>query len=521
MPGRSGSGAMGPKGQGLPPEPLDIPLGPSLQENLQALKGLVGGSDDLQVREFRLGPRGAVRAAAVFVEGLVEQAAVDDFVLRSLTLADLPGGELHGAAAMARIREVALHTASVTEAFTLGQTVYGILNGRSAVLVDGCTGALLAGTTGWKMRQMSESAVEGVVRGSREAFTEDLTTGISAVRRRIRHPRLRVQRLELGDLTRTRVAILYIEGLARAEVLAEVRSRLASIRIDGILESGYIEELIEDHRWSPFPQIEHTERPDKVAGVLLEGRVAILTDGTPVALLVPTTFFQFLQSAEDYYERFPIAMSIRWLRIVGMVAALYLPAFYVAIITYHQEMIPVTLALGIAGSREGIPFPAFVEALILEVSFELLREAGLRLPRPVGQAVSIVGGLVIGDAAVRAGLVAPPMVVVVASTGIASFSIPAFNVAVTFRLLRFANLVIGAFAGLPGLALSGLALLCHMASLRSFGVPYLSPLTPGDVRGWKDTLLRAPWWALRQRPAQTAAVLPRMGSGGKGRRRGG
>jgi spore germination protein KA len=491
----------------------DTPLNAVLQENLQMARAALGFADDLIVREFRLGPSGVVTAAVLFINGLAEATTVDDFILRSLTQAgQIPAAQAvpEAGAAFEYLKEMALSVAEIKEISTIGQVLTGILNGNSAVLMEGHERALLAGTVGWKTRPLSESPVEGVVRGSREAFTEDLTTNISAVRRRIRHSRLRVQKLTLGSLSETGVAIAYMEGLAREEILREVRDRLARIQIDGILESGYIEEFIEDHKWSPFPQIEHTERPDKVAAALLEGRVAIFTDGTPVVLLVPVVLVQFLQASEDYYERYPMAVVLRALRLMGVFVALFLPSLYVAIITYHQEMIPLGLALNIAGSRQGAPWPAFVEALIMEVIFELLREAGLRLPRPVGQAVSIVGGLVIGDSAVRAGLATPPMVIVVATTGIASFAIPAFGAAIPLRLLRFPIMIISAFAGLPGVTLAGILLAYHLASLRSFGVPYMSPLAPGDVTGWKDVLFRAPWWAMKQRPRQTAADTQRM-----------
>lgn len=482
------------------------PLTNVLQDNLQAVQTAMGQSDDLVIREFPLGSQGAVRAAVVYVAGLVELSIVDDFVVRSLAWA---GSAPEGDPDLLRLKETVLNVADVSDATTLGQVLAGILDGKTAILVDGHPAALLAATTGWKGRQVSEP-MEGVVRGSQEGFIEELTTNITLVRRRIRHPRLRVQKMKVGTITQTSVAILHVDGVAREEILAEVRSRLSRIEIDGILESAYIEELIEDAPWSPFPQIAHTDRPDKVAAALLEGQIAIFTDNTPLVLLAPYTFIQSLQSPEDYFERWPISSLTRILRLVGIMITLYLPALYVAVITYHHEMIPLGLALNIAGGREGAPFPAVVEALVMEVMFELLREAGLRLPRAVGQAVSIVGGLVVGDSAVRAGLVGAPMVIVVALTGIASFAIPAFNMALTLRLLRFPIIAVGAVAGLPGITLTGLVMICHLAGLRSFGVPYLSPLTPGDVTAWKDVFLRAPWSTMIKRPPETAVDQTRQ-----------
>lgn len=494
------------------PEPSRLPLTQSLTGNLDQVKRAFGTADDMVVREIRLGSNRQVRVAVLFMEGLVNTTTVDDAVIRPLqgsSPTDRGGGSGQKISAES-IRSELLAVSEVTEAATAADILDGLLNGRSAVLIDGEAKALLAATVGWKTRPVGETKIETTVRGSREAFNEDLTSNVAAVRRRIRHPRLQVERMQIGSITRTGVAVLYIEGMARPEVLADVRGRLKKIRIDSILEGGYIEEFIEDHRWSPFPQIEHTERPDKVAGSLLEGRVAIATDGTPAVLLVPTGLFQLLQASEDYYERYPFAMSIRFLRLLAMMAALYFPSLYVAVISYHQEMIPLNLALRFAASRDGAPFPAIFEALLMEFAFELLREAGLRLPRPVGQAVSIVGGLIIGDAAVRAGLVGPPMVVVVAITGIASFAVPAFNLALSFRLLRFGIMVAAGVAGLPGITLTGLAITYHLTSLRSFGVPYLSPVAPGHARQWKDLLVRAPWWAQHRRSSELSADSQRQ-----------
>lgn len=489
------------------PEPVKLPLTQSLTANLEQVKRAIRTADDLVVREIRLGPNGQLRAAVLFIEGLVKTTTVDDSVIGSL-MGSSRAGQGAGSGeefSVDRIKEGMLAVSEVEEASTTAEVLDGLLNGKTAVLIDGQTKGLLAATVGWKIRPVEEVKVESSVRGSREAFNEDLTSNVAAVRRRIRHPRLQVERMHIGSISRTGVAILYIEGIARPEVLQDVRGRLGKIQIDGILESGYIEEFIEDNRWSPFPQIEHTERPDKVAVGLLEGRVAIATDGTPSVLLVPTGLFQFLQATEDYYERYPFAMTVRFLRLSAMMAALFFPSLYVAVITYHQEMIPLNLALRFAASREGAPLPAFFEALLMELAFELLREAGVRLPRPVGQAISIVGGLVIGDAAVRAGLVGPPMVVVVAATGIASFAVPAFNLALSFRLLRFGIMTAGAVAGLPGITLAGLAIIYHLASLRSFGVPYLAPVAPGHARQWKDLFVRAPWWAQHRRPEAFSA----------------
>lgn len=308
--------------------------------------------------------------------------------------------------------------------------------------------------------------------------------------------------------TKTCIIVTYIEGLVEPSLVTEVNSRLSRIEIDGILESGYIEELIEDQPSSPFPQILSTERPDVVCGNLLEGRIAILVDGTPFVLIAPTTLFSLLQSSEDYYQRSLASTAIRWLRYFFTAMSFVLPSLYVALITYHHEMVPTSLLISMASSREAVPFPALVEAMIMEVTFEALREAGVRLPKQVGAAVSIVGALVIGQAAVQAGLVSAPMVIVVAITGIASFMIPHYIAGISIRLLRFPMMLLAGTLGLLGIMLGVIMAVVHLCSLRSLGVPYLSPVGPLRVQELKDTLVRAPWWMMDTRPKLLGEANP-------------
>jgi len=282
--------------------------------------------------------------------------------------------------------------------------------------------------------------------------------------------------------------------------LNEVRNRINKIRIDSILESGYIEELIQDEPYTLFPTIYNTERPDSVSAGLLEGRIAILVDGTPFVLLVPALFIQFFQSPEDYYQRADISSLIRILRYVAFFLALLTPSLFIAITTFHQEMIPPALLISIVAQREGIPFPALIEALIMELTFEILREAGVRMPKAIGTAISIVGALVLGEAAVQAGLVSPAKVIVVSITALASFISPSYNLAMTVRILRFIFMLLAATFGLFGVALGLLTMLLHLCSLRSFGIPYMYPLAPFNLSGQKDTLMRIPIWRMFKRP---------------------
>jgi len=304
----------------------------------------------------------------------------------------------------------------------------------------------------------------------------------------------------IGKRTKTNVAMMYIKGIANDKIVKEVRLRLDRIDIDGILESGNIEELIRDEPYSPFPTILNTERSDVVAAELLEGKIAIFVDGTPFVLIVPAIFIQFFQSSEDYYQSADIASLIRILRYFAFAIAMLAPALFIAVTTFNHVMLPPSLLISLAAQREGAPFPAFVEAIIMEVTFEILREAGLRMPRSIGSAMSIVGAFVIGTAAVEAGIISAAMVIVVSITAIASFVSPTYNLAISGRILRFGFMAIAASFGLLGITIGLIALLLHLCSLRSFGVPYMSSLAPFNLSDQKDAFIRLPIWKMFTRP---------------------
>jgi len=473
-----------------------------LATNLREIKAILNHCSDVVYREFVLAQNEQLRLALIYTDGLADNAQVSDQIMRALALEvpmATPGKEITKARALEFIKQRGLCIHQINESDQLEIIIRAILSGDTVLLVDGHATAIINKARGWEKRSITEAQAEPTVRGPREAFVETLRVNTALIRRKIKSPNLKTEAFQLGEVTETDVAIMYIEGIANEKVVAEVKNRLGRIQIDGILESGYIEELIEDNPWSVFPTINHTERPDRVAGMLLEGRVAILVDGTPFVLVVPNLFVEYLQAGEDYYERFIFGSAIRLLRLLAMFITLMLPGLYVAVVSYHQELLPTALLLSIAAQHEAVPYPVIVEVLLMEVTFEILREAGIRLPRPIGQAVSIVGALVIGEAAVRAGLVAASTVIVVAGTGIASFVI-SYNVSISLRLLRFFIMILSAFLGLFGLV-CGLAVIgIHLCTLRSFGVPYLSPLVPTTYANLADTIVRAPWWAMLYRP---------------------
>lgn len=472
----------------------------SLKNNTATLRQIFDHCVDVKFREFELGTAPAVRMLIVYIDGMVSTSDVHVSILDKLMFLEGLMDEITSNRTLELVKDKLLPIGEIAESRDFIKITDDILTGNTALLIDGENTALLLGAKGWESRSIEEPQTEPVVRGPREGFTEKMLTNTMLIRRRIKSSRLKLEITKVGLLSKTDIGIMYIDGIANSKVVEEVKKRLDRIKTDGIMESGYIEEYIQDEWKTPFPLILNTERPDKAAAHLLEGNVIILVDTTPFVLIVPITFFHFLQASEDYYTRWTGTAMIRLLRIIAVNIALLLPSIYIAIVTFHQEMLPTPLLINIASAREGVPFPAFVEAFIMEGTFELLREAGVRLPRPVGQAVSIVGALVIGQAAVTAGLVSPAMVIIVALTAIASFSIPNYSGALVLRTLRFPLMVLAASLGLFGIMVGLMALLIHLCSLRSFGVPYISPIAPFIRGDMKDSVIRFPLWSMFTRP---------------------
>lgn len=476
----------------------------SLYENFEQVKKTLGNSTDLVTREIFIGNFWNIKAGIIYTEGMADKKIINNFILESLmlderkTVLNPKNSRLKDPPTL--LKEFALTIGDIKD-ITDFETLYlSVLSGDTVILIDGHAQGIATGTKGWEDRGITEPSSQTVVRGPREGFSETLRTNTAAVRRKIKDHNLWLETKQIGRITKTDVAMMHIKGIANEKVIEEVRTRLDRIDVDGILESGNIEELIQDETYTPFPTIYHTERPDVVAAGLLEGRVAILVDGTPFVLLVPALFTQFYQAAEDYYQRADIGSLLRLLRFFSFFVALLAPSLYIAVITFHQDMIPTQFLISLAAQREGIPFPAFVEALLMEVIFEILREAGVRMPRAVGQAVSIVGALVIGQAAVEAGIISAAMVIVVSTTAIANFLFPAFNMAFSIRILRFLFMGFAATFGLFGITVGLIGLVLHLCSLRSFGVPYMTPMAPFILADQKDTLFRLPLWGLFSRP---------------------
>jgi len=485
-----------------------------LIENKDRIKSIMGSNADIIFKNITLGRSEARPAVIVYIDNMVDARYGDLLIMRPLVLDAYASGLNTSGEIIEQLQAGNLIARSqITKVKNLNEFLNGLLIGDTGLLIEGINEAYTISTKGYKHRAIAESDVEPVVRGPREAFIEVLSVNIGLIRRRLHTPNLVFELFNIGTIGKTNICAAYIKGICPAGLYNEVKRRLERIKIDGVLDSGYIEELIQDNPYSVFPQVRNTERPDVVAASLLEGRVAIIVDNTPVVLIVPGEFPSLMQSAEDYYNRYIFSTMIRLIRYFAFVISIYLPSLYIAVSTYHQEMIPVGLLISIMTARTEVPIPVSVEAFAMIITFEILHEAGVRLPRPIGQAVSIVGALVIGQAAVQARVVSPLMVIIVALTAISKFAIAQYNITLTVRILRLVIMLLASILGMFGIMISMLFLMLHIFSLESFGKPYMAPLSPLRIGDLKDTAVRAPWWAMIRRPEYSSPDSKRMKSG--------
>lgn len=477
-----------------------------LDKNTAYFKQLLHEPKDLIIKVFSSAGTG-IRCCLMYMDGLTDTTIINDNIIRPLSQAVASGGADSRFAAGARrefltvVKELVVQSGKVQEATGLEEVSHALLAGDTVIMLDELDCALLIGSKSPPLRAIQEPVTEAVVRGPRDGFTESIRTNMALVRSRLRDPNLRMHTCSVGRRSRSSLTILHVDGIAHPNIVAEVKRRLDTIDVDALPESGIIEQWIEDSFMSPFPQVLHTERVDKVVSALVQGKVAIMLEGTPFVLVAPVTFSQLLNSPEDYYERWMVGSLIRILRYGAAFIAVFLPAFYIALVSYHPGLIPSKLAFSIAATREGVPFPAIVEVFMMEATMELLREAGIRLPKPIGQTIGIVGGLVIGEAAVSAGVVSPIMVIVVALTAISSFAIPSYSISLSFRLLRFVVMLGASIFGFFGIVLVYIMINIHVANLKSFGIPYSTPFAPFFRKDWSDLVWRSPTMMLGDRPA--------------------
>lgn len=475
----------------------------NLEADLKLLRTLFHDSSDLVVRRFRLPIQEDLELAFLYIDGLTDKRVVDQDIMQSLLRLSQIEGIAEKLSPGNALEIIEAHLLAVGEIKATGEIkriLHAVLSGDTILLIPGSRQGLIVNTRGFQTRGVQEPTIEAVVRGPREGFSESLRINTSLIRRRIKDPDLVVETITVGERTATDIALLYIKDIANPQIVGKIKGHMERIQIDAILESGYLEQLLKNQGLSIFPQMQATERPDKVAAGILEGRVAVVVDGTPFVLLAPVVWIQFFQSPEDYYEQCQLSTFIRLVRLVANAFSLFLPGVYIAMTSFHPEMLPTGLALALAAARTGVPFSLLTETLIMETSVEIVREASVRLPGPIGPTVGIVGGLILGEASVRAGIVSPLTVIVVAITAIGSFATPNYSTAISIRLLRFPFIFLGASFGLIGITAGIILLVIHMAGLESWGVPYLAPYTPYEPTGRGDAILRRDISFQRTRP---------------------
>ena len=466
----------------------------SLDENVALMKKLF---QDVDVMRYRfVFHAGRENVAIVFSDGLVNSEIINENILRPLMSAEaLPAG----ADRMKRMTNELIHINESELTSDFRKIVNGVTYGDTVLFADGCAEAALLSTKGFPTRSITEPDSERTLAGPREGFTESVMQNISMLRRRARTNDFKIRQMTLGRRTQTAVMVCYFDGVVNQSVLAQLMERLERIDIDGVLDTNYLTELTRDHRFSLFRTIGYTERPDVVIGRLLEGRIAVLVDGSPIVLTAPFLFIENFQASEDYYLSFYYTSFSRLLRMLGFFMTITVPGLYIAIVAFQHEMLPSPLMINITAERQSVPLPAAVEAFVMLIVFDILRETGVRMPTNIGQALSIVGALVIGQAAVEAKLVAAPMIIVVAITGITNLLVPKLNAPVIY--IRLFVLMMASMFGFFGLTMGLSLVLIHLISLTSFGVPSLSLDGNFSMERAKDIGFRAPWWKMLTRPA--------------------
>ncbi|WP_256757945.1 spore germination protein [Cohnella sp. WQ 127256] len=476
-------------------------MGNELSTKLEEVQKQFQLTPDLVVRHLTIQATGT-KAALVYLDSLTDNEVINNDIVNPL-LSEGPVNK----------DEHPFHTnvGNIRKGTEWADLESAILSGDTVLLIDGNPDAFFLDTKGWPKRAIEDPQIETSLKGAHQGFLETGTQNIALIRRYLPDRELKIKELTIGVRGKTKVWIMYLADVANPDLLKVLESRLAAIDVDSIINTGELVEYIEDNPYSPFPQFILTERPDSTVSQLLQGRMAVIVDCSPSVLVAPATFITFFQSIDDYSTRWMIASFIRLLRYLAFIIALILPATYIAFISFNYEVIPMQLLLSIAESRTRVPFPPLLEAMLMEITLEMMRESGIRLPAPVGQTVGIVGGIIIGQTAVQAGIVSNIMVIVVASTAIASFIIPSYDMGTAIRLLRFPMMIIAFMFGIVGIIIGLMILVAHLVSLESLGTPYGSPLAPFRWSDMKDTFVRIPLSKMVKRPESTSPLQSRRG----------
>ena len=469
-------------------------LDSDLSHNTEELQQLFSQAPDLVIRRFHI-TASQSEAALLYMTGLTNKDAIHNHVLKPLMNSSFDSN-----------KELPITLGDIEIVYTYGDVENAILGGDSVLLLNGQNTGYRLDTKGWPQRQLNDPKNEISLKGANQGFVETGIQNIALIRRYIPNKELILKELTVGIRGKTKLSLLYLSDVASKDVLSELETRIQNINVDAIINTGELIEFIEDNPYSPFPQMMLTERPDTAVSHILQGRFVIIMDHSPNVLIAPANFMSFFQAVDDYGSRWLVASFIRVMRFLAFMIALFLPATYVAFISFNFEVIPMELLLTIAESRIQVPLPPVMEAVIMEMILELMREAALRLPTPIGQTIGIVGGIIIGQAAVQVGIVSNIMIIVVAVTAIASFNIPNYDMSSSIRLLRFPMMLSAAMFGIVGIVIGWMTIVGHLISLESLGTPYGTPLAPFRFADMKDAFLRFPLWAMKSRPKGTGAI---------------
>ncbi len=459
-----------------------------LHVNRQNLEKTFSNCDDIIYRTFILNAnRTTSEILLVYLSDLVDLNSLNENIIKPLNLyIGNKNIETEKNQTTVDVVSKIVNIDRMKRIYKWQEGIEGILSGNTLILINHHHNGLILNTKGGADRDITESPVEGVIRGPRDSFIENIDVNIGLIRSKIKSPLLKVEKLVVGNENHTVISIIYMDNTVNKQLLSNIINEIKSIKTDAIFGSGYIEQYLENKPYSPFPQMQITERPDKVCGNLIEGRITILVDGSPVALILPITFFQLFQSSEDYNERILSSNFLRGLRFLSFFIATSLPSIYVALISFHHEMIPMSLIVDLSRTRANVAFPPVIEAILMELTIELLREASIRLPKSIGQTIGVVGAIVIGEAAIQSNLASPAMVIVVSITAISSYVFPHYSTSYALRLIRFPIIFMAATFGAFGIIIAWCWIIVHLCSLESFGYPYLSPLSPLDKSIIKD-----------------------------------
>ncbi|MEE6451595.1 spore germination protein [Gottfriedia acidiceleris] len=476
-----------------------VVLSSDLQKNLHNLNSELKYCADLIVREFEVGVNHKRKMALIHLQGISNGETISQFIVDPI-LRKWKNTELEDLSDINFFNDLKDNTFDVPQVKTeteWNNIMISILNGDTAIFINHLEKVLLIDTKSGQFRSVSESTGQTIIRGPKDSFTESIATNMSLLRYRLRSAQFKMEMIKVGDVTNTSVVISYLDDKVDQDILRTIKEKLKNSKVNGVLESVNIEYLIESKPLSPFPTVLDSERPDVIAANLLEGRIGIIVDGSPMGLVLPATLPMFFQSPDDYNQRYIVGTFLRFLRFIAFFTSLLVSALYLALITHHRSMIPTPLLVSLAAQRESVPFPAIVELLLMEFAFEIIREASIRSPRVLASTVSIVGALVVGQAVVQAGIISTAMIIFVSITGISSFTLPYYSVAASARLLRYLFILSAGIAGLYGIALMFLFWLVHLNTLDSFGVPYLMPVSPLSIRDNEDNFIRLPWKNLK------------------------